>query len=351
MAFSKRCTITVQSAQVPSTQTDFPVWIYASDTTLKLVANGGAVTDAQGDDVQVFSNAGLTSAVVYQRWFYDGTNGIWAGFAKISSLANGSIYYLGIGNASITTDSSSTAVWSTSFDRGAWPMSLDGTTINTTDFGPHAANGTNHGVSAAAGQVLGAGDFERSNNDYYEITDQTWNNMSTADFTIAAWVKRKSTGIFGGIASKMKSDDSAGFSMNFNSTNHVEFYAAGGGQTRDVISTGTYSSTSTWYFIVGVRPAVGSIAIYVQGSADGSTSGTVRDVNNTDPLVFGPYRAVYNANMNDAYMGPQRLGNFAATADFVTTMYNAESAPGTFASYVFDTPSSGTAFSRCIMIG
>ncbi len=282
--------------------------------------------------------------------YYNGTAGQFVAWAKISSLANGSAYYLGFGNSSITTDGSTSAVWNTTWANGYYPMG-DGTTLDVNNYSSSGLNGTNHGVTAAAGtgNLGGSGDFERSNNDYVEIANDSSNTMGSSSFAIAAWVKRKSTGIFGGIQEKMASNDSEGWTLHFDSGNHVGFTTVGQSTTYDVNSTGTYSSTSVWYLIVAVRSA--GLRIYVNGSADGSGGGPDLIINNTDPLAFGPYRHSYAANMNDAYMSDLRLGKtFAPTANFITTMYNSESAPGTFASYAFDTPSTG-AFSRIIICG
>jgi hypothetical protein len=51
-------TITVNSGQVPSTQSNFPMLFYGTFSQLKTVAHGGDVTNANGYDI-IFSNLHL----------------------------------------------------------------------------------------------------------------------------------------------------------------------------------------------------------------------------------------------------------------------------------------------------
>lgn len=107
---------TVQSGQVPSTQTDFPVGILLSSLArLKDTSNSGHVANANGYDIRPYSDSSLSSALTYELVYYDPTSGALEMYVKVPSLDDGYVIYLGYGDTGITTDGSSTATWDTGF--------------------------------------------------------------------------------------------------------------------------------------------------------------------------------------------------------------------------------------------
>src|SRR5882724_10595290 len=68
--------VTVNSGQVPSTQTDYPVRIFQTNARFKTVGNGGHVQNANGYDIRPYSDTGCSSAITgYELAFYDGAAG------------------------------------------------------------------------------------------------------------------------------------------------------------------------------------------------------------------------------------------------------------------------------------
>ena len=115
MAFGYYRSLTVQSSQVPSTQTDFPVLVSVTHADLKSTGNGGHVQSSSGFDIRPYSDSALTTALTFELEFYDPVNGILVMWVKIASLSDGLVFYLAYGDAGLTTDGSNSATWSNSF--------------------------------------------------------------------------------------------------------------------------------------------------------------------------------------------------------------------------------------------
>ncbi len=52
-------TITINSGQVPSIQTDFPLLVSITDASLKTIANSGHVVNANGSDIYFTDSTGV----------------------------------------------------------------------------------------------------------------------------------------------------------------------------------------------------------------------------------------------------------------------------------------------------
>src|ERR1043166_9148404 len=125
MAFSFYSPVTVQSGQVPSTQTNFPMLVSYTDNRLKSVANGGHCQTPF--DIRPYSDSSLTTALTFESVFYSASTGQVEMWVKIPSIADGSIVYLAYGDASLSSDGSSSSTWDSHF-KGVWHLP-NGTTL------------------------------------------------------------------------------------------------------------------------------------------------------------------------------------------------------------------------------
>ncbi len=160
MAFSWYSPISINSAQVPSTQTDFPVLVSQTDARFKTVGNSGHVENASGFDIRPYSDTALTSALSYDLERYNASTGEVVMWVKVASLSSSTTpIYLAYGDASLTTDGSSTTTWSNSF-LGVYHCK-DGTTLSVAS-ATGSNNGTNNsGVAATTGQIDGGDHVQR----------------------------------------------------------------------------------------------------------------------------------------------------------------------------------------------
>ncbi len=203
-----KCYPVVFNNHPSSTLTDFPATFCANGpnggfcdatahsglalTSLKATGSGGDVTSSSGYDIGWFSNAGCSSSIPFYLipGVYEPTTGLIQFRVKISSLASGSdtTVYLGVGNAAITTDQSSTATFFSNV-MGYYPFP-NASSLNTNDLTANAFNASiNGGVTAGAGQVDGGAVFNGStgwlstslsNSPLGSLTTLAWINISSA---------------------------------------------------------------------------------------------------------------------------------------------------------------------------
>src|SRR5712672_1833507 len=117
MAFSYYSPISINAAQVPSTQTDFPVLVSVTDARFKTVAYSGHVQNSSGFDIRPYTDSTLVTAITgYELERYNASTGEVIMWVKVSSLTSSSTpFVLAYGDSGISTDGSSTTTWSNSF--------------------------------------------------------------------------------------------------------------------------------------------------------------------------------------------------------------------------------------------
>jgi hypothetical protein len=149
--------ITIDSTNIGSTLTDFPILVAGTFTYLRTVANGGKVQNASGFDIAFYDGDGVQLSHETERWI--DTSGEVVYWVKVPSISHitDTIIYMVYGNSSISVDQSNKAdVWSNGF---ICVYHLpDGTTLSATDsLGTY--DGTITGVSAASGKYGGGGSW------------------------------------------------------------------------------------------------------------------------------------------------------------------------------------------------
>src|SRR5207302_9277285 len=100
--------MTVNHTLVPSAQSNFTVLVSVTDATLKTVANGGHVANANGYDIGFYTDSGGSTKLKWEVERYDGTTGNLIAWVKIPSVSSSSdtVFYLMYGDSSINTDQS-----------------------------------------------------------------------------------------------------------------------------------------------------------------------------------------------------------------------------------------------------
>ena len=166
MAFGYYSPVTVNAAQVPSAQTNFPMLVSYTDARLKTVGNGGHVQNANGYDIRPYDGIG-GSAMTFELERYNASTGEVIMWVLVPSCDVGSIVYLYYGDATISTNGSSTSTWDSNFKR---VLHLpNGTTLGALDSTSNADNGTITTPTAATGQIDGGGLFN-STTDYISFS-------------------------------------------------------------------------------------------------------------------------------------------------------------------------------------
>ncbi len=323
-AFGYYSPISINSAQVPSTQTDFPVLVSVTDARFKTVANSGHVQNANGYDIRPYTSSALSSAITgYELERYNATTGEVVMWVKVSSLSSSTTpIYLAYGDSGISTDGSSSTTWSNSFLR---VLHLpNGSSLSITD----SVSGlwTNiHTVTATTGQIDGAANFVTASTQSLDS-----GNFSLASaITYSAWINATSfPGSFNTIYGKGASSvNYAAVDITASGKLNVEVLAT---TSRAYNGTGSHTlSTGTWYMVSVTYDSTSGLVAYVNAASDGTVAanGAVNTANN-DSFVGANF--AFNCCFWNGKIDEFRLSSVARSSDWITTEYNNQSAPGTF---------------------
>ncbi len=329
MAFTRTTslTITSNSALLPATQTSFPVLVSLTHNDWKSVANGGYVQNASGYDIRFFSDAGLTTAIAFELESYNGTTGAIVFWVSIASCALSTVFYCGWGDAALTTNISSTAVWDSNYLR-VYHMG-DGTTFAVTDSTSNGVNGTLVNTpTAAAGQIVGAGSFASASTQYVTLGSAI--NPST--ITVSMWLK----------ATTFANTYEAVFSRNNASAGTSYFQIlikssgklSGWAKTASTVSydgTGTITMvTGNWYHVSLSYDGTAGMAAYVNAAVDKTVPGAGGGLNTTT----SPSRISSDSNVAsrewNGLIDEVRISNSVRSANWITAEYNNQLNPATF---------------------
>jgi Domain of unknown function (DUF2341). len=329
MAFGFYSPISVNAAQVPSTQTDFPMLVSVTDARFKTVSNGGHVGNANGFDIRPYSDSGLTTAITgYELERYNATTGEVVMWVKIASLSSSTTpVYLAYGDSGITTNGSSgSSTFSNSFS-GVFHLK-DGTTLSITD-STGTISGSNNFATAATGQIDGGSGHVSASTQFINYTTGV---PSLTAVTVSAWVK--ATSFPNAYNSPVYKGDGSSrhWGIFVKSTGKLALYYTA---TAEVSYDGTGShtlSTGTWYYLTGTYSSSAGLTGYVNAASDGTASANGNLASNgTTPTIFigsdpGTAGRLWNGTLDEV-----RVSSVVRSADWITTEYNNQNAPGTFA--------------------
>ncbi len=325
-AFGYYSPLNINAAQVPSTQTDFPVLVSVTDTRFKTVGNGGHVQSSSGFDIRPYTNSGLGTAITgYELERYNASTGEVIMWVKVSSLSSSTTpFVLAYGDSGISTDGSSTSTWSNSFG-AVWHLK-DGTTLSLAD---SSATGNNQGYSTAShptavtGKIDGGAGFNSGSaqgltaGSYQQnaITYSIWANATSLGSAYQYPIAKDSASQFNLIGVK----SSGKLRWMVNATSQID--ADGTGSTT--------LSTGTWYYLVLTYDSTAGLIGYVNGSVDKTVAANGVCSTYTQGIDISGLSTFSTAYWNGP-LDEGRLASVARSPDWITTEYNNQSAPGTF---------------------
>lgn len=333
MAFTQYRSITVNSGQVPSAQSSFPMLVSGTYTYLKTIGNGGKVNSSSGYDIGFYSDAALTTKLNWETESWDGTTGTVVYWVNVPSITTGTVIYMAYGDASITTDqSNATAVWDSNH-KGVYHM-RDGTTLSPNDSTSGGlGNGTITGATATAGQIDGAGSFNGTA-DYIDLgnTGTSYNSANT----IEAWVRQTALtvnpktivtkGFDGGV---VRTDIGLRVGDGASGSGKIQYFEYNGA-VRGISASVITISAATWYYVVGTRNGANWI-LYVNGAQDNTASDATTSTNSAK-WAIGADLTVGSGNIEfwNGILDEVRISNIARSADWIATNYNNQFAPASF---------------------
>ncbi len=334
--------ISIDSSQVPSTQTNFPVLV-----SLTSDSNLSTSSQADGDDILFTDGTGITKLSHEIESYSSGTLVAWVEVPSVSSSSNTSIYMY-YGNATVSSQQDVANTWNNGSNQFRFVQHLnDGNVSTVVDSTTNGNNGTKI-VSAsqpsnyASGKIGAAMDFAGNSAGATGITisgsPANILDVTDSDYTFSGWFNPDTIPA----ATGLRDYAVVGRRGNFSGLSYAanpDFFATL--RTTSAFNANTASNvyaTGSWHYVVQtVNNTSKVLSIYVNGSLVDSTSytGTLRNYSSTEPYMIG--RADPNGTCNTDYVwcadgkiDEARLSNVARSADWIATEYNNQNSPGTF---------------------
>lgn len=330
-AFSYKIPFTVGPAQVPSTQTNFPMDVDVTQPSLATVANGGHVTNANGYDIGFYTTSDCaTTRLPAEREVYTATTGRYTGWVNVTSISNGTVIYMCYGDASVSTDPNLSGVF------GAvptWPSTYkavfhlpDGTSLTTNDSTSFAHTLTNTGTTpATAGKIDGAALFDGATQNL-SYPANTADLKITNNLTMSTWFKTTTASSMGLWVDQLQVGANVGVGF-FTGTGKIQFVVMADNTTG--VTPLSYND-GNWHK-VDATYASGAIVVYVDGVSvkTGSvTSGTTIAYGTTQPVYIS--RGFAAGSFFPGTVDEPRILDTVKSADWIATEYNNQNATSTF---------------------
>lgn len=346
MAFTHYTAFTVQAAQVPSAQTNFPVLLTFTDARFKTTGGGGHVQNASGFDLRPYSNSGLSVALTYQLVAYDSSAGTFEMWVLIPSLSNGYVLYLGYGDAALSSDGSSTSTFNTDF-KTFWHLKDNAANTTVVDSSQSTNTGTTAGTSAhntsdyaTTGKIGGAFSFDATHSDYALGA----NTVNTANATVSIWVKVPTLPSALSLIAGFVQGNASGTKDKYlwlDASNRPQFTIFDGA-TVDTNNTTVALTANTWALLHGTTDG-STVKIYVNGTQAHSIAGGASYTGfSAANILFGGTSVAlgYLTALFDEY----RIMTVAASADWITTEYNNQNSQAAFWTMGTESPASNRFF-------
>lgn len=355
MAYSYKRQISVDATKCGSSDsTSFPVLISGTYSYLKTVGNSGNIQNTVSSngqtipaDLQFYSDQALTAALPFEIASYTATSGQIEAWVQVSTLSHttNTSFYMGFGDASITTDQSGfgsgTKPWDTNF-KGVWHFP-DGTTLTAKDSTGTGDGSLVNAPTATTGQMGGGAHFASGSTQSISIAGDPAGLKITGTMTVSFWAKFTDGNVYGYVN---KNDDSQ--SRNFGtwtngtgslmqiwqSPNTSAFY----GLSHAVPSNAMHH----WVFVVDPSSPSTTAHGYLDGVADTGFSVWINTWSGTtlnNPTLNWTFGNKSNGSWPaTADIDEVRISNSIRSASWVTAEYNNQSSPSTF--YTISTVSS-----------
>ena len=327
-SFANRKKYFVESDSVSGSSdlTNFPVLINITDVDFIYNVTPGTGTDnINGFDI-AFSAADGTTALDFELESYNSGTGeiiFWVRFPTLSPTVD-TQFFIYYGDATITTDQSSTSTWDSNYQL---VMHMDGGATET-DGTSNGNNGTENGtggVATVAGQIGNARNFVRTDADFIQVPDAASLDI-TGNITISFWFNQTSTQtpdfVSKGINLSYEAATRSGIRTRFRKN----------GANTLTTSSANPLSNAIWVYINYVQSSSG-MAIYQDGIEVASNTNTDAFIANNDPLYISR-----SADAVDGIMDEVRISNTDRSVDWIVTEHKNQLSPSTFIEELDDVP-------------
>ncbi len=348
--YAYRKSITIDNSKVAGSTnlTEFPLLVNITDADLATTANGGNVYDTDsgngtlGDDI-TFTDASGNELTQYRESYNDATGQliVWVKVPTLSATMDTELFiYYGNCTGSGLPNLFNSNTWNNDSNSddyaGVWLMN-DATPTTVLDATANNLDGTGNGLAAStSSQRGGAIDFESGDtNDNFTYSSYT---TSGGALTVSAWINAESLAAAAVVAD---TDDAIiishtdfeikTFVKNLGTDeNEFSFEVTTTGGTVAAESLPSDLVTATDIMVTGVYDG-SNVIIYENGSPIASAAQTGA-LNGTDANILIGNDAG-DALPFDGLIDHVTILPAARSADWVKTMYNNQSDPGSFYTY------------------
>jgi hypothetical protein len=340
--FTGRLTFTIDHTQCGTADsTSFPVLVHETRAGLKSTGNGGFVTNANGYDIVFFADIGLTTKLDFEieSEGWNAATGDLIAHVRIPTLSHttDTVFYLGYGKSSITTDQSNMA--------GVWPSFGEVHHFGNSGIADYSigrrtdssgnSNTLSNGASfttPATGEI-GKG-LDVTNTTQVLASSSSGTNVLAGPMTCEAWVYRLADytnyRVF-----LCKGSSSGANPRNYTlytiiTSGVASFQVSIGGTLKNAAGT-TAIPASTWTHIAGTYDNA-NLRVYVNGVLEGTTAatGSLDDPAGT-VMMIGCLDYGFGANLPwQGYVDEVRLSSVARDQSWMTAQYNNQKAASTF---------------------
>lgn len=302
--------VTVNTSQVPSTQTSFPVYVNLAN----LPAGFFSHVRSDGGDIRVTNSSGTTEL---PREIVSINTGTGSGelWFKADSISDGSYFYIYYGNSgasdyAVSDPYGRNNVWDSNFQM---VVHLNENAVNTTvnDSAGHVTNMTTNGNTTAyhdTGKINGGFNINTSGNGV------KLNNTVTlgTTHTVSVWVNQSSLGAYQNI---IANSSALGYWIY---GGKLSYYSGG-----DHMET-TVNTTGVWTYLTATMDGT-NLNFYRNGNPDGSTPlATSISANGFGGDSGGSGERLYGT------MDEEQVSNIARSANWIKTEFNNQSSPSSF---------------------
>lgn len=342
----RRAVDVVGSKVVQGPHMNFPARLCVTLPELRTTANGGEVTDPEGDDI-IFTSSDGSTPLAHEVESFDPVTGALVAWVRLPLLETSSRVFLYYGNPAVTTFQGSVAsggvdgVWDSNF-RGVWHLNeTSGTVI--VDSSRYANVGNKRTAtepSAAAGQLSGGQSFDGVN-DYASFGDI--GGVSTLGMSVAFWANYAALppGWAGPIA-KGPSGATNGFQYAIGATGGTDYDIALNtsdvtGQTNGLCKWPLAGLEGSWHhFAFTWSAAAGWCRLYIDGVLIADRNATIlMNPNNNFALDMGrAYSGAYaNVSLDEVH-----ISDVARSAGWLATEHQNQLSCATFFAVGAQTP-------------
>lgn len=327
MPYSFFRAVTVDHTKVPNTDlTNYPVGFIGTYAWLATVANGGRAQNASGYDAGIpFTDTLLSSPLAHELVDYNATTGAIERYVKQPTLSHSvdDVIYAAVGDASVTTDGSSTSTWNANF-KAVYHFG-DHTTLSLNDSTANA----NH-LTGVNTPTLGAGPVAGGAVTFNGTSQYAWRSANAAvtawPITYSALFNPTNTTSNGEFVSQAQQAANIVYPVLVARTSAVLRASIGGAQAN---SGNTYSASAWNYAVARFISDTDRRVILNAGTEVQNT--TSQTLSAPDDISLGA-RSV-NSVHNSFYPGlldEVRISNVDRGQDWATTEFNNLTAPSTF---------------------